>query len=55
MADVVVCIDPDPYSVVQEQKVCNIGDVSVSGGQGAPIAVTRIEEEVGSDKIYFRI
>jgi len=54
-ADVMVCIDPDPYEVVEERKVCKIGDVSVGGGQGAPISVTRVEEEVGSDKIYFRI
>lgn len=54
-ADVMVCIDPDPYKVVQENKVCEIGDVSLGGGQGAPIAITRVEEEVGSDKIYFRI
>jgi hypothetical protein len=54
-ADVMVCVDPDPYKVVSERKVCSIGDVSVGGGQGAPIAVTRVEEEVGSDKIYFRV
>ncbi|MCK4520994.1 MAG: hypothetical protein KAU20_00340 [Nanoarchaeota archaeon] len=55
IADPIVCIDPDPYKVVSEKKVCTIGDVSLSGGQGAPIAVTKIEEEVSSDKIYFRI
>jgi hypothetical protein len=55
VADAMVCIDPDPYKIVGEQKVCSIHDVSLSGGQGAPIAVTKIEEEVGSDQIYFRI
>jgi hypothetical protein len=55
IADPIVCIDPDPYDIVEEQKVCNIGDTTLSGGQGAPIAVTKIEEEVGSDRIYFRI
>lgn len=55
MADVMVCIDPDPYKVVEETKVCNIHDVSVGGGQGAPIAVTNVQEEVGSDQIYFRV
>lgn len=54
-ADAMVCIDPDPYKVVEERKVCNIGDISLGGGQGAPIEVTKVEEEVGSDKIYFRI
>ena len=55
IADPVVCIDPDPFEIVEEKKVCNIGDVSLGGGQGAPVAVTRIEEEVGSDQIFFRI
>lgn len=55
VADVMVCIDPNPYDVVQEKKVCNIHDVSISSGQGAPIAITKVEEEVGSDKVYFRI
>ena len=54
-ADAIVCVDPDPFEVVEERKVCNIHDVSLGGGQGAPIAVTKIEEEVGSDQIYFRI
>src|SRR3989338_6861784 len=43
VADPIVCIDADPYEVVQEKKVCQIGNVGVSGGQGAPIAVTRVE------------
>jgi hypothetical protein len=56
-ADVMVCIDPDPYKVVSERKVCDInnGVFSAGGSQGAPIAVTKVEEEVGSDKIYFRV
>jgi hypothetical protein len=56
-ADVMVCIDPEPYKVVEERKVCNMdsGVFSTGGSQGAPIAVTKVEEEVGSDKIYFRV
>jgi hypothetical protein len=54
-ADVIVCLDPDPYKVVEEKKVCSIQNVIVGGGQGAPVAVTKIEEEVGSDQIYFRV
>ena len=49
-----VCIDPEPYRLVQEEKVCTIKDQSI-GSQGAPVSVSRIEEEVSSDKIYFRI
>lgn len=59
IADPIVCIDPDPYAIVEERKVCYIRDISYGrgegGGQGAPIAVTSVEEEVGSDQIYFRI
>lgn len=49
-----VCVDPDPYRVVQERKVCEIRDQSL-GSQGAPVSVTNLEEEVSSDKIHFRI
>ena len=54
IASPTVCIDPDPHSPVQEDKVCEIKDKSL-GSQGAPVAVDRIEEEVSSDKIYFRV
>lgn len=54
IASPTVCIDPSPYKLVQEKKVCTIGDKSL-GSQGAPVAVDRIEQEVSSDKLYFRI
>ena len=50
-----VCVDADPYEVVEEKKVCTPGTVSVGGGQGAPISVTSVEQEVGSDNLFFRI
>ena len=50
-----VCIDPNPYEAVQERKVCIPRDVSLGGGQGGPVAVTNVEEQVATDKIYFRI
>lgn len=55
LASPLMCIDPTPYEAVSEHKVCQVGDKSLSGGQGAPVAVTKIEEEVGADTIYFRI
>jgi len=55
IASPLVCIDPDPYEAVSEAKVCNVGNQMLSGGQGAPVAVTKIEQEVGADTIYFRI
>jgi len=54
-ASTLMCIDPNPYEAVSEKKVCSVGDKTLSGGQGAPVAVTKIEEEVGADTIYFRI
>jgi len=54
-----ICIDPDPYSIVAEDKVCHVddeGEISIeAGGQGAPISVTSVRQEIGADKIYFRI
>ncbi|MBI2545549.1 hypothetical protein HYV81_00015 [Candidatus Woesearchaeota archaeon] len=54
-ANPVVCIDPDPFSVVRKDKVCEVRDVGLAGGQGAPIAITKVEEEVGNNKVFFRI
>ena len=49
-----VCIDPDPYSTLSQKKVCEVNDISLSD-QGAPIAVTRIDEEAFQDKTQFKI
>ena len=49
-----VCIDPDPYSTVSTKKACSINDISMSN-QGAPIAVTGINEEALATKTQFRI
>ncbi len=48
-----VCIDPEPFDTRQE-KVCNIGSQTVPN-QGAPIAVTRIDQEAAAGKIQFKI
>lgn len=48
-----VCIDPFPFDEKQE-KVCNIGSKKLSS-QGAPIAITAIEQEASSSKIQFKI
>ena len=53
------CIDPSPFSAVQENKACRVGEygysLSVGGGQGGPVAVSSVIEEVGAEKIFFRI
>ncbi len=56
IADLEVCIDPHPYEVVQEEKVCNIDDaISTGAGQGAPVEITNVNEEVGADRVRFEI
>ena len=49
-----VCIDPDPYSTIKEKKVCQVQSVSLTN-QGAPIAITKIDEEALAKKTQFRI
>ncbi|MBA3064697.1 hypothetical protein FP803_04640 [Candidatus Woesearchaeota archaeon] len=56
IASQTVCIDPEPYSTKQKTRVCTIPpSYSLSGGQGAPVAVTKVEETVLSNKIQFKI
>ena len=55
-ASATICIDPDPYSIEQESKICQVNDISLSGGQGAPLVVTKIEHEiVPGQKMMFKI
>ena len=49
-----VCIDPNPYSTVKEKKVCEVNGITLSS-QGAPIAITKIEEEAFAQEIQFKI
>ena len=49
-----VCIDPDPYSTITQKKVCQVQGITLSN-QGAPVAVTKIDEEAFAKKIEFRI
>jgi len=49
-----VCIDPDPYSTISQKKVCEAQDIALSN-QGAPIAITKIEEEASAQKTQFKI
>ncbi|MBW2976697.1 hypothetical protein KY347_04585 [Candidatus Woesearchaeota archaeon] len=47
------CIDPRP-SEEDEHKVCSIGTKTLTS-QGAPVAITKIEQEASSDKMQFKI
>jgi hypothetical protein len=53
-ATAMVCIDPQPYSnVVKTCKATNI--VSLAGGQGAPVAITSIEQKPAKGRTTFVI
>lgn len=71
LANPIICVDPEPRSTRIREKVCEISDyagVGTGGGsgkggsvgaglgsQGAPIAVTRVEEDVTTNDILFKI
>lgn len=42
-----MCVDFNPYSVGQQQKICTPQDIMLTGGQGAPIGITQVELEPG--------
>ena len=54
VANVLVCVDPDPTSIKRE-KVCTAQDVSFSGGQGAPVAVTSVGISSAKGRTTFTI
>ncbi len=49
-----VCVDPRPFSTVDERKVCEIKDISLSS-QGAPVAITQVEVQALSNSLQFKI
>ena len=38
-----VCVDTDVYGMDGGEKACTVKDLSFSGGQGAPVTVTKVE------------
>ncbi|MCA9477646.1 MAG: hypothetical protein KC535_00685 [Nanoarchaeota archaeon] len=48
-----VCIDPAPYD--QGVKVCTPRPTTFNGGNGAPVAITSIEQENTRTKVLFEI
>lgn len=55
MATPLVCVDPNPTSTTIRKKVCNVHDLTLSGGQGGPVGITSIEQFSGSRKSTFKI
>ncbi len=54
-ANPIICIDPEPGSTYVKEKVCDVEDPISVSSQGAPIAVTRIEQHATHDNALFRI
>ena len=54
VASPTVCIDSDPYSTTDAEKVCTPASVS-PGTQGAPVAVTKIDVEPRPGATQFKI
>ena len=53
-ADIQVCIDPNPLSVL-ENEVCKPTAPAVGGGQGGPVSITAIKEDAAPGKVGFQI
>ncbi len=56
----IVCMDPTAGRGTSNQKICTVHSVSLSGGQGAPVAVTNVEQEMagnrnGGARVIFKI
>lgn len=56
IATATVCLDPDPYGQQITEKPCNYQQVyDLGGGQGGPVAVTKVEETVSKSQVKFKI
>ncbi len=50
-----VCVDPKFFELTSQQKACNVRDVGLGGGQGAPVAVTFVNVDMAGSKAIFEI
>jgi len=48
IASPIICIDPHLYEIGPVERACIVKNVPMSGGQGAPIAVTDVNVEMAS-------
>jgi len=55
VANPVICVDPHPFSSLSEDKPCRVRNSYDFSGQGAPIAVTRIEQDGTEEYLHLRI
>jgi hypothetical protein len=54
-ANPIICIDPNLYSIQPVEQACRVQDVALTGGQGAPVGVTRVDVDMMKDKALFKI
>lgn len=50
-----VCVDPSFYQLTAEQKACQVRDISLGGGQGAPVSIENIKVNMVGRKVIFEI
>lgn len=56
IANPVICINPNQYKINAIEEACTVNDVSLSGGQGAPVEVSKVEVDmIGEDSASFVI
>jgi len=55
VATPVVCIDPHLYEISPVQRACTVTDVTMTGGQGAPVAVDRVDVDMMKNNVLFKI
>jgi hypothetical protein len=54
-AAIPICVDPRPWRTEVKERVCTPGDMSLSGGQGAPVAVSHVEVIPMNDKVQLKV
>ncbi len=55
LANPVICYDPDPFNVNIKSKACTMPtSYTLSGGQGGPIAITRLEQNKIPNGMLFK-
>ncbi|NQV08794.1 hypothetical protein HQ529_03005 [Candidatus Woesearchaeota archaeon] len=55
VANPVICIDPHPFSSLSEDKPCRVRNSYDYSGQGAPVAITGVEQEGTEDLLHLKI
>lgn len=54
-ASIPICVDPNPWEYTSREKICTPDNVPVSGGQGAPVAITHVEVTPMNNRVQMKI